>query len=775
MAANIDNLPFFCAFTRRFIAHLIWIGFVCIALQGYAFQHPVKKDSLRTLLEITTDSTRVNVLNTLAKQYWMGQADSAQLYAKEALNEARKIHYLRGEAEALRIIGFSMRGNYTQFKTYIVQAIQIFEQIGDKPGLAAALNNLGLIEGDNGHFVEGLEALNHSLALFRQIGNQEAIGSVLNYIGINYQNQGNYEKAIEYCLQSLQIRQKLQDHPGIAFSLINMGNMYLTADKLQQALEYYKQSLEVGQDKKLPSISYSLHQVGITYMRLGQYQEALSYLKQLLELNPTNTAALTSIGNVYFHMKEYETSLQYLLKSLALLEKHQADKYDYTYVLTTLSKVNAAQKHYTKALTYAQQSFKFAQQIGARNESKDAAQALSEIYAGLGDYNKAYEYQRLFIALKDSITSQDYSRRLAVLEANLDVAKKQAHIEELTKEQQLHQQEIKRQAFLRNVYLTGLGLLLLLGFVGFRNISLKRKSERLQKERLESELVQAHEMEKAYKLLGQQKEELQATLEDLQTTQTQLIQKEKMASLGELTAGIAHEIQNPLNFVNNFSEVSKELLEELKQEVKTGNEQDALSIAEDLTQNLEKIAHHGKRADSIVKGMLQHSRASSGEKQLTDINALVDEYLRLAYHGLRAKEKDFNADFKLEADPTLGKLEVVPQEIGRVLLNLFNNAFYATSQKKQQLNGQYQPEVRVSTKVVGDKVEIRVKDNGTGIPESVKSKIFQPFFTTKPTGEGTGLGLSLSYDIITKGHGGELKVESKEGEFTEMIIELPKV
>jgi two-component system, NtrC family, sensor kinase len=170
---------------------------------------------------------------------------------------------------------------------------------------------------------------------------------------------------------------------------------------------------------------------------------------------------------------------------------------------------------------------------------------------------------------------------------------------------------------------------------------------------------------------------------------------------------------------------------------------------------------------------LQHSRTSSGEKQLTDMNALVDEYLRLAYHGIRAKEKDFNADFKLETDPALGKIEVVPQEIGRVLLNLFNNAFYATQQKKAQLNGQYQPQVMVSTKAMGDKVEIRVRDNGTGIPESVKSKIFQPFFTTKPTGEGTGLGLSLSYDIITKGHGGELKVEAKEGEFAEFIIMLP--
>jgi signal transduction histidine kinase/ligand-binding sensor domain-containing protein len=309
------------------------------------------------------------------------------------------------------------------------------------------------------------------------------------------------------------------------------------------------------------------------------------------------------------------------------------------------------------------------------------------------------------------------------------------------------------------------------------------RSRRLIKEKkiLEHKVtIRTHELKEANEELNQQKEEIAAqrdqvaqTLTELQATQAQLVQREKMASLGELTAGIAHEIQNPLNFVNNFSEVSEELCNELEEEAKAGNTEEVLSLTADLKQNLEKIHHHGKRADSIVKGMLQHSRISSGEKQPTDINALVDEYLRLAYHGLRAKEKDFNAQFELQTDSTIGKIEIVPQEIGRVLLNLFNNAFYATAQMKSQLNGQYQPQVTVTTKAVGNKVEIRIKDNGTGIPAAVQQKIFQPFFTTKPTGEGTGLGLSLSYDIITKGHGGDLKVESKEGEYSEFIIGLP--
>jgi signal transduction histidine kinase len=247
-----------------------------------------------------------------------------------------------------------------------------------------------------------------------------------------------------------------------------------------------------------------------------------------------------------------------------------------------------------------------------------------------------------------------------------------------------------------------------------------------------------------------------------------------MASLGELTAGIAHEIQNPLNFVNNFSEVNKELIEELKiknYELKIEDEE-INELLNDIKANAEKINHHGKRADAIVKGMLQHSRQSSGQKELTDINALADEYLRLSYHGLRAKDKSFNATIETDFDPSIGKINIIPQDIGRVLLNLFNNAFYAVNEQKNQSSVSYQPTVFVCTQKCDGKVQITVRDNGNGIPQKIIDKIFQPFFTTKPTGEGTGLGLSLSYDII-KAHGGEIKVESKEGEGSEFVIQLP--
>ncbi len=307
------------------------------------------------------------------------------------------------------------------------------------------------------------------------------------------------------------------------------------------------------------------------------------------------------------------------------------------------------------------------------------------------------------------------------------------------------------------------------------NQSLEERLAEVNKLSGEKEIMLSQQNETLERQVTERTAELTQSLAELKATQDQLIQKEKMASLGELTAGIAHEIQNPLNFVTNFSEVSTELVGELKEELARGETDEARAIADDLTQNLQKITHHGQRASSIVKGMLEHSRTSTGERQLTNLNALADEYLRLAYHGLRARDSTFNCALVTNFDPALAPVHVVGQDIGRVLLNLFTNAFYAVSEKRKLAPDGYQPRVSVSTNHTSAGVEIRVSDNGTGMPDTVKAKIFQPFFTTKPTGEGTGLGLSLSYDIITKGHGGMLTVESKEGQGTEFLIRLPNL
>jgi two-component system NtrC family sensor kinase len=294
-----------------------------------------------------------------------------------------------------------------------------------------------------------------------------------------------------------------------------------------------------------------------------------------------------------------------------------------------------------------------------------------------------------------------------------------------------------------------------------------QQSEML-KEKLEIQVA-----ERTAELLSQ-KDELQIALDELKSTQSQLIQSEKMASLGELTAGIAHEIQNPLNFVNNFSEVSNELIDEMKEEFKKGDVEEGFAIADYIKLNLDKINHHGKRADAIVKGMLQHSRSSSGVKEPTDINALADEYLRLAYHGLRAKDKSFNATLVTNYDETIGNIDIIPQDMGRVILNLITNAFYAVNEKKKQIADDYEPNVSVSTLKISNIVQISVKDNGNGIPQTALDKIFQPFFTTKPAGQGTGLGLSLAYDIV-KAHGGELLVTTEQGDGTMFTIQLTNI
>jgi len=285
--------------------------------------------------------------------------------------------------------------------------------------------------------------------------------------------------------------------------------------------------------------------------------------------------------------------------------------------------------------------------------------------------------------------------------------------------------------------------------------------------------------QKDYKLLQSQKEEidnqkilLEKTLEELKAAQSQLILRERMASLGELTTGIAHEIQNPLNFINNFSDVNKELVEELQIELNSGNTTEALSISNDIKENEEKINLHGKRADAIVKGMLQHSRTTAGQKEPTDINTLADEYLRLSYHGFRTKDKSFNATLFTDFDKNLKKINIVPQEIGRLFLNLFNNAFYTVIEKMKLKGDGYEPTISISTRKLNNNVQIKIKDNGMGVPKKIADKIFQPFFTTKPTGQGTGLGLSLSYDIV-KLHGGTIDLLTEEGVYTEFIIQLP--
>jgi signal transduction histidine kinase len=397
------------------------------------------------------------------------------------------------------------------------------------------------------------------------------------------------------------------------------------------------------------------------------------------------------------------------------------------------------------AIFYAQ---KVRRSGGESTELKNMAEALTNLeyaYKLKGNKDSLLKYMELSHNFKDSIYSKEKNKELQSITFN-DQLKQQ----EIIKAQLKYKSKVQLFALASGLFV----VVLIAGMLWRNNRHRKKAYTLLQRQKNETDF---------------QKVKVEQAFDELKSTQAQLIQSEKMASLGELTAGIAHEIQNPLNFVNNFSEVSNELIDEMNVEIEKGDLKEAKTIADDIKQNLDKINRHGKRADAIVKGMLQHSRSSDGKKEPADINALSDEFLRLAYHGIRAKDKSFNATLKTDFDNSIGMVNIASQDIGRVILNLINNAFYAVGEKNKTGTEGYEPTVTVSTKKQANKLEIKVTDNGNGMPKKVLDKIFQPFFTTKPAGQGTGLGLSLSYDIV-KAHGGELRVETEAGNGTEFMI-----
>ena len=449
-------------------------------------------------------------------------------------------------------------------------------------------------------------------------------------------------------------------------------------------------------------------------------------------------------GQIRMDQGNYAEAISLLTKAYEIYNNSSiSDRNTKPWAAVHIANCYYQEKEYPSALQYATISYNTANPTDLRLGLK-VNLLLADIYDVLGKKDSAYKYLRKYQDLLIASRKLENTRQIFELQINSIVRDSKEQISQLEQESLLKEQKNKNQRLWIFSITGALLSALLIAFILYRNNKNKQKTNTI----------------------------LEQTLSNLKSTQSQLIQSEKMASLGELTAGIAHEIQNPLNFVNNFSEVNSELINEMKQEIDKGNLQEVKSIAGIIDENEQKIIVHGKRADAIVKNMLQHSRRSSGVKESTNINALCSEYLRLAYHGLRAKDKSFNATMKTDFDETIGNINIIPQDIGRVILNLINNAFYVVDEKKKQIGEGYEPTVSVSTKKINGKAEIKVADNGNGIPQKVLDKIFQPFFTTKPTGQGTGLGLSLSYDIV-KAHGGEIKVNSKENEGTEFIIQLP--
>jgi two-component system NtrC family sensor kinase len=594
----------------------------------------------------------------------------------------------------------------------------------------------------------GLPYAQRTLDLAKKLDFEEGVLEGEGALSLCWLSMGNYPLSLDYGFKAVELAKKINPFAlGFSYSLISYSYYYL--GEYKTCLKYTLEAIKTAQPWE---IQFAWRDLSVVYHSLNEPDSAMLYAKKAYAKlkGTTNEGNIAHVlGDAFSGKGAYDSALYYYRNgvSFSLINNSEVDLVDSYNGIAGLYKIK---NNLDSAVFYSRKvlSEKIEQRypIGLVK----AADILTAIYGAQNRPDSTLKYLRIALTVKDSLFSRE--KTMAIQNLAFKEHEKQKDVEAA---------KLQSQNRLKMYLLLG-GLLtvLMIAILLYRNNKQKQKAKT--------------KIENAYS--------------ELKSTQAQLIQSEKMASLGELTAGIAHEIQNPLNFVNNFSEINTELIDELKQEADKGNLAEVKAIANDIKDNEEKINHHGKRADAIVKGMLQHSRQTSGTKEPTDINALCDEYLRLSYHGLRAKDKNFNADFKTAFDDTIGKINIVPQDIGRVLLNLYNNAFYATNEKKKTAGedlptGQagYKPLVSIETKKINarpddtvgrDKVEIKVSDNGDGIPQNIVDKIFQPFFTTKPTGQGTGLGLSLSYDII-KAHGGEIKVNTTTGSGTEFIINLP--
>ncbi|HEY5463048.1 MAG TPA: ATP-binding protein [Hanamia sp.] len=545
----------------------------------------------------------------------------------------------------------------------------------------------------------------------------------LDVVAQVYSDWGNYKKADEYFNKALPLNKIAKDSFNLIILYESLSGMNRNLLQFNDALHYADTSLLVNNNQITDLVAYSYLEKAFAYIGLNQLKDAWENLG---------------------YAERISDSLD-----LKIFSAHGAFELDYGYC-----QYYSALKNYEEAGKYLLSAYQKSVEIKSNQLQLKYLRELSLFYGRQHNALLAYDYTRKYFNLTDVQDNDSRPFKVAQYENEEKELAQNDSINVLKQQATVQAANIKTKNTVLWSSLIAILLISVSLFFVYRQYRMNKK-----------------------------------TLLSLRKTQRQLIMSEKMASLGELTAGIAHEIQNPLNFVNNFSEVNKEMLEELKTErLKPNAERDDSledELINDVIDNSEKINHHGKRAGDIVKGMLQHSRTSTGVKEPTDINALADEYLRLSYHGLRAKDKEFNATMKTDFDETIGKINIIPQDIGRVLLNLYNNAFYAVQQKQRELAEKglptferlatlYEPTVWVSTKKVNDKVVLTVKDNGPGVPQNIVDKIFQPFFTTKPTGSGTGLGLSLSYDIV-KAHGGEIKVETKEGKGSTFIIKLPLI
>lgn len=764
----------------------------------------------KLLFRATSDTAKTRLANKISTAYTMtDDIDSCKKYASIAINFTKNLPYdtqnsklnlkhKRLRAKALQNLGIALSyENITTSLATLYNSLKLWEEIGDQEEIAIAYYSIAQAYSIKGDAVASIEYFNKSLSIYEVLKNDFYVANSLYKISLEKRNLGLYGDALEYSIKSLKVAEKIKDTFSITNALMGNGFNYMFTKKFPEArieqtkalklfeknkdlsgiaraycdlgtidrfdnkfkssLKNHKIALEMR--KKLGNandISISYNYVSDINRRLGNFNEALiaqkagiPYAIKYGDIRFIIDSYMNT-GDIYSDLKDYKNALVYYHWAKEIAIKNNSKNYQ-AEALAQIGVTHRNMGDMKKAIA----SFLLADKTVLSTEYKVRKyiyQEITKTFIQNKDYKNGYENQVKFQQMTDSINANEKAEKITSLTQNLIYENKRA-LQKASQDKEIavQQSQIAEQKFVRNLSIVGLIIGIGLALLFFMRFKEKRKLNIA----------------------------LEKSLIDLKTTQTQLVQSEKMASLGELTAGIAHEIQNPLNFVNNFSEVSAELLQEMQDEINNGNFSDAKELVNDVVENLNKIKYHGKRADGIVKGMLQHSRKNTGVKELTDLNTLCDEYLRLSYHGLRAQEKTFNATLNTDFDETIGEINIIPQDFGRVILNLLTNAFYAVNEKKQifliskEATGGYKPTVSISTKKENEKIIVKINDNGNGMPQEIIDKIFEPFFTTKPNGKGTGLGLSMSYEIITTGHQGELKVESIENEGTEFTISLP--
>ena len=662
------------------------------------------------------DTIRANRLNGLAMELRNNAPLESAQFFQQALSLSQQLGYTFGAAEAWLGLSFyhRHRSEYDLALAYSVQAQKGFEQMGNALGQTRSLYNLSCVYSQQGMYAKSLTANLRGLRLAETMHDRKWLSFLNTQLGITSMFLGEYSQAQQYLNQGLNWAKQSGDQVSIGHAYSGLGDLYRMQKQWAKAqLSYEKDAAIFKQLNDESGLLFEDINIGDMHERQGHYTQAFEY-------------GYRGLGRARRLQALSEVPRAQLLLARAYLHTAQLDS----------------------AVAFGRRSLLATQGSGTKTIGRDASEVLSQAYYRKGLFADAYRYEQLFGSYKDTLNSSDLQRRAAVLEYRAELAKKQDQIGLLTKNSDLIRRQNRAQQWIL------IGALLSLGAVAGLSVVLWRNNGQKQR---------------AYALLKQQQDELHAA-------QSQLVQAEKWAFVGELSAGIAHELQNPLNFMKNFAEVSVAMLNNDKAPRSPDSANLEQEIMAGLKQNLLKISQHGQRASSIINDMLEHARSGTGQREIIDLNALADESLTLAYQGLRVDDSTFHGTLKRELDAALPSWPVVKSDLSRVLLNLCTNALYAVRERQQHAAAAgepYDPTVTVATHQAHGHVEIRVRDNGTGMPEAVRQKIFQPFFTTKPAGEGTGLGLSLSRDIVTKGHGGTLTVESRLGEGTEFLIILP--